>query len=63
METCHVTHLLCHFGARAQLEKSACERRGRLEVLDLEEEVEGGTQSEDEVDGLEAAVGEVGSHL
>lgn len=58
-----LSRLLGHFGIRAELEESLSKHHGRLEVLQLEEEIECRAQCEDLVDGLEIAVRKVRSQL
>ena len=55
--------LLGHVRLGSELQQSPGETAGGLVVLQPEEEVEGGPEGEDLVNGLEVAVGEIGRHL
>ena len=56
-------YLLSDLRFGPQLQEAPGEAGCRLEVPQLEEEVEGGTQHQHHVNGLQIAVGEVGGHL
>jgi hypothetical protein len=58
-----LTSLLSYLWFRPQLKKPPSKGCGCFVVLQLEEEVQGCPQSEDQVDRLQVAVGEVGRHL
>lgn len=55
--------LLRNVWLRSEFQETRCERRGRLEVLEFEEQVQSGSQSQDQVDRLEITMGKVGGHL
>lgn len=59
----NLTSLLRDVRLRSELEKSAGEGGGRLEVLEFEEEIESGSQRQNHVHGLHVAVREVRCHL
>ncbi|KAE9539339.1 hypothetical protein AGLY_004591 [Aphis glycines] len=59
----HFARLLRHVGARAQLQQPFGERRGRVQVADLVEHVDGRAEREDFVRHLQVAVRKVGDHL
>ena len=56
-------YLLSDLWFGPQLQEAPGEAGRRLEVPQLEEEVEGGPQHQHHVNRLQVAVGEVGSHL
>lgn len=57
------SHLLGHLGLGAELQQAPGEGGGAFEILEFEEEVEGGAEHQDHVHGLQVGVCEVGGHL
>lgn len=56
-------YLLGHLGLGSQLQEAASKGGSCLEVLELEEEVEGSAEHQDHVHRLQVGVGEVGGRL
>ena len=60
---CLTTNLLCNIWLRPQLEQASSEAGSRLEVTQLEEEIQSCAQHQHHVHWLEITVGEISSHL